>query len=797
MTFQRLLIVATILTGLTAPASAAHRLWGIAGSGDWSTAANWSGGVVPDSADSAEVGEASGNGGTAVISTTVSDVLYFYLGQSAGETGSLEIRSGGSLTTTGNGYHYVGQHGNGYLTVAGGNLNVSAGHLFVGFSNPNGYGKVVQTGGSVSVAQDVYLSEGSTTTGLYELSGGTVSASRFLVGLRGTGQMDHTGGTLTVASPRQDLTLGWYTDGRGTYNLSGTASQIVVQNSGSLRVGGGGTGVFNQSNGSVTVANRLDVGSDATSNGTYNLSGGAISALRVNVGASGTGLFRQTGGTVTATGSADSDVIIGVSIGSSGRYEIGGAAQLNVADDLVVGSSGTGTFRQTGGQVMVTDQVIVGNLSGSSGTLDLDGGTLAARALTVGLGSTGVYRQTGGEASFTNYVYVGDGAAGQGDMEIHGGSLATHDLRLGNIGRGILVQDGGQITVTNDLYMAVDAASTSEYRLNGGDISSRRIIVGLSGDGTLIQTGGNISVRTGSSPNLVVAYYTDSRSTYEIRGGTVSAQTIYNGLNLSAGHGGIGLMRVVGDAATIEATTFYQNERSTLEMHVGNGGVSRIQVSGTATLRAGSQLNMGLAGGAALLTAKTFDLLTANSIIDGLGAAGTFTLAGPEPLWDISQSSTLVRATLAGAGLGPVAANYDTFVELEVDGGTGSVAGYSTVTDLTPGRTFWALLNVEKAGEALAGTALAELAEYIESAGHTVYTTHPILDSGCGVTGEYNLMFDLDVLSETAHFAWDFSEYDPLLRVTHVALGVPEPGTFVLGVLGFLMLLGRRRRTVR
>lgn len=499
MTFQRLLIVATILTGLTAPVSAAHRLWGIAGSGDWSTGANWSGGVVPGIADSAEVGEASGNGGTAVISTTVSDVLYFYLGQGTGETGSLEILSGGSLTTTGTGGHYVGQYGNGYLTVAGGNLSVSAGHLYVGFSNPNGYGKVVQTGGSVSVAQDVYLSEGSTTTGRYELSGGTVSANRLLVGLRGVG--------------------------------------------------------------------------------------------------------------------------------------------------------------------------------------------------------------------------------------------------------------------------------------------------------TFVQTSGSVVVRTTTSANVTIGYYNNGVGTYEIRGGTISATRINNGLALSTGHGGIGLMRVVGDAATIEATTFYQNERSTLEMHVGNGGVSRIQVSGTATLRPGAQLDMGLAGGAALLTTKTFDLLTANNIIDGMGAVGTFTLAGPEPLWDISQSSTLVRATLAGAGLGPVAANYDTFVELEVDGGDGSLAGYATVTDLSPGRTFWALLDVRKDGAALAGTALVDLAEYIESAGHTVYATHPILDSGCGVTGEYNLMFDLDVLSETAHFAWDFSEYDSTLRVANLALGVPEPSTFLLTALGLLSLaFGGRRR---
>lgn len=102
--------------------------------------------------------------------------------------------------------------------------------------------------------------------------------------------------------------------------------------------------------------------------------------------------------------------------------------------------------------------------------------------------------------------------------------------------------------------------------------------------------------------------------------------------------------------------------------------------------------------------------------------SGAFTLAESEPLWNVSQSGTLVQAELAGAGLGPVTADYDTFVELEVEAGNGATAGYASLLELEPGRTFWALLDVVQDGEALTGVALEELADYIRSAGHSVYT---------------------------------------------------------------------------
>ena len=123
MAFRRLLPMSLFLLGLTAATAAAdQRVWNLATTGDWETAANWNGGAVPGSADWAEIGEGAGNGGTAVISTAVSDILYLYLGNDTGETGSLEILPGGSLTTTASGHHYVGRQGTGYLTVAGGAL---------------------------------------------------------------------------------------------------------------------------------------------------------------------------------------------------------------------------------------------------------------------------------------------------------------------------------------------------------------------------------------------------------------------------------------------------------------------------------------------------------------------------------------------------------------------------------------------------------------------------------------------------------------------------------------------------
>ena len=95
------------------------------------------------------------------------------------------------------------------------------------------------------------------------------------------------------------------------------------------------------------------------------------------IGDSGIGTFTQTGGTHTVNGIYDTGLYIGRGSGSSGTYNLSGG-QLSANCDEYVGYEGAGTFTQTGGTNTITSDLHLGYNSGASGTYNLSGGTLSA-----------------------------------------------------------------------------------------------------------------------------------------------------------------------------------------------------------------------------------------------------------------------------------------------------------------------------------------------------------------------------------------------------------------------------------
>ncbi len=765
-------------------AAGAHVLWNTSTEDNWANLARWSSGSVPGNADSAEIGQGAGNGGTAVVNTTVDDILYWRLGETGGETGTLKIQPGGSLTSTSSGANYVGYEGIGYLEVGGGSLDIAAGNLMVGYRS-TGRGTVTQTGGSISVYDNTYLSENVTGIGYYNLDGGTITSRRFLVGLHGIGIMTQTGGTLNVdgySSP--DLTLGWYTDGRGTYNLSG--GQVNVLGTYRMKVGNGGTGVFNQSGGAVSVNRVLSIADADTADGTYNLGDGTVSAYQINVGNGGTAVFNQSGGTVSSVsiGSGEPDIYVGLNADSNGTYNLSGpTALVETVDDLLVGFRGTGLLQQSGGTVDVADSLFVSYYSTSQGTYRQTGGlvTLGNDAyLGYGNGSNGTYDLSGGQLDVTDTLFVGNAANSTGVGTLSGGKISANVVTIGNAGSGTLRQTGGELDVASYIGAGSSATGQGAYKLEGGSVSAPRLLIGLFGTAVLTQTGGDIAV----SADLTLGWYNDTRGTgygtYIVSGGTVAAGTLRNG------NSGFGYLRIVGGGATITPEDFRQNSLSTLETQIDNDGISPIAVNDDATL-AGS-LDVNLRGGTALLADTAFDLITApggSGVISGIFAAET------EPLWDVSQTSTYVRATIDVTDSGPLAVRYGGLGEIAIDGGSGTNFGYSALTGIDPNQDFWMLLDVEKNGLDLTGTELDSLADHVRADVRTVSTDLPLLNDG--TLAGYNLAILMDPVPGSSYFAWDFSDYDTELRVAHLAAGVPEPTSLVLLLLASLLLVGRRR----
>jgi hypothetical protein len=146
--------------------------------------------------------------------------------------------------------------------------------------------------------------------------------------------------------------LGSDPGGDGTYNLSGGTLSASDET-----IGSGGTGVFNQTGGTNTVTNNLTLGRLSRSYGTYNLSAGDLSVANEWVG----GVFNQTGGTNTVTNT----LTIAENAGSTGVYNYSGGSLTagNIVNNGDFNLSGAGTRTVNGdftnnGTVKTTDTIV-------------------------------------------------------------------------------------------------------------------------------------------------------------------------------------------------------------------------------------------------------------------------------------------------------------------------------------------------------------------------------------------------------------------------------------------------------
>ncbi len=122
----------------------------------------------------------------------------------------------------------------------------------------------------------------------------TVTSGGFAVGVNHSGTFTQSGGSAVVNG--NYLYLGLMFGSTGVYNMSGgdlTADQVIV--------GYGGTGTFTQSGGTVTTGNNgfLRLGNNPGSTGTYNLDGGTLTTSFVGVASStNNNAFNFNGGTL-------------------------------------------------------------------------------------------------------------------------------------------------------------------------------------------------------------------------------------------------------------------------------------------------------------------------------------------------------------------------------------------------------------------------------------------------------------------------------------------------------------------
>jgi probable HAF family extracellular repeat protein len=191
---------------------------------------------------------------------------------------------------------------------------------------------------------------------------------------------------------------------------------------------------------------------------------------------------------------------------------------------LRVGRNLTGRVAVTTGQLMVAEEMILGDSAGSSGSLILSSsGEVFAAVLGLGNQGTGRVVQTGGKIRVDDLWMVGSSTA-QARYVLLGGHLLSRHQHIAS-GDAVFQHNNGTNTVETALILGSRrAGGTATYELRGGRLTLPILRVGDSGPGHFQQSGGTNQVQE----ELVIGHY--DRGDYTISGGLLSARDfIVNG----------------------------------------------------------------------------------------------------------------------------------------------------------------------------------------------------------------------------------------------------------------------------
>ena len=330
------------------------------------------------------------------------------------------------------------------------------------------------------------------------------NSAGLIVGEYGAGALNIiNGGTVSNANGF----VGRYSGSSGTVNVGGTGVDATWSTSGSLYVGGNQTAAGGT--GTVTVSNdgQIDVGGTLKTwnTGTLNLNGGNITTDSFDAAA---GTFNFTDGALTIDGGTYSDgntslVINSIGISDNPTLVLTNGASTTTAENTIIGTSGAGTLDILNSSNVANNFGIIGNYSGSSGTVMVDGaGSTWTNAawLTIGYTGTGTLNILNGGSVSNTYADIGFDVGSTGTVTVDGtDSTWTNSqwLAVGQYGNGTLnIQNGG--TVSNIVtHIGSSTGSTGLVTVDGMGSNWTNLswfYIGLSGDGTLnVRNGGTVA----------------------------------------------------------------------------------------------------------------------------------------------------------------------------------------------------------------------------------------------------------------------------------------------------------------
>ncbi|GAA5131942.1 autotransporter-associated beta strand repeat-containing protein [Luteolibacter yonseiensis] len=752
---------------------------------------------------------------------------------SAGKT---DIVTNGSMTPIGITSVGTSAVTNAQLLISGGSFNANVGNNAYDASisagtTSGGAGDIRLTSGTLTVKRQLGLGTSSGGYGAYTQTGGTASVGGFLaIGLgTGTGVFNQSAGSYTNSAGA--VTNGAGTGSRGVMNLGGTAiyNQSGTGDTG-IWLGENGNGTLNVS-GSATltmaaVNNGIQLGRFASGSGTFNLNGGTVTTFSVNKGA-GAGTLNLNGGTLKAA-AANAGFLTGLTsafVNSNSTVDNNGFA-VTIGQALLAptgdGVSATG-LGVSGGGFINTPLVTItgGGGSGATAVANIDAsGNLTGITMTnpgVGYTSAPTFALVGGGSGNTGAITGTATLAANtsGGLTFTGTSAGSTTLAGASTFAGDITISGGISLIANrsnntdnptssalgnnQVSRVINITGGSTLQFNAGDTLGSavsnfgtRIVVG---PGSTVTNGGGVFNRLGS---------------LDLNGGTLST--------------------VSGAVAGYQSYSFDANAVVT----VGGSAASAISAGAGAFsgvhLNTNTEFNVSDAtGGSAadlVISAPLIDRNGSESAAGGLKKTGAGTLT-------ISSASTYTGPTAVEAGtllvngsLGDTAVTVASGATL---GGTGGSIGVTTGSVdvavggiLAPGSSIGGLIvngSVTVAGtysfEYDGGTGTADSLDVNGTL--TLNNATLVLNDLAGnsyTPGEKFTLFAYDSLTPGSLFSgysddtgytfgggdWIFN-YDDTTAGQNGGIGtrfititaVPEPTTALLGALGLMALLRRRR----
>ena len=480
------------------------------------------------------------------------------------------------------------------------------------------------------------------------IDGGTITTVPPSLALTGYLRVGDTGnGTLEIgATGEVSNTIGYIGNGAsgiGVVTVSGSGAQW--NNSGNLYVGNAGQGTLEISGGGIVSDVAGYIANAAGSAGAVTVSGSGSqwnNSDVLNVGNVSRGTLEITaGGIVSSAGG-----YIGRNANGTGTVTVSGSGSRwnNGSSVLYVGSIGNGTLDITAGGAVSNAAGYIGNSTGSTGTVLIDGagsqwtssgglfvgnqgegsltvqngGSVISNGSQIGAGSStpgttpvGTAVVTGAGSSWDlsgGALRVGQFAGATGSLTIADGGVVsnTSDAAIGNAGIGsvVVTGSGSLLQVNNNINVGyLSAGAVGALTVSNGGMVSAGTYINVGGQPGLVGTVGTLNIGAAATDPAAAPGVVDTPS---IVLGTAGGSIVFNHTDTSGNYQFTPVISGAGEVDVYSGTTVLTAASS---------------YSGATTIYGGTLDVEGSIASSAMTT------VNAGATLSGTGAVGNATIA--------------------------------------------------------------------------------------------------------------------------------------------------------------------------